>query len=106
MHDLLYETQQQWSSSSDPSLIFNQYAKQLGLNEAQFKKDYASSKVNDRINADVAAGTKLKITGTPTFFVNGKQIQIDNSLAGFQKVIDDAIAKQAASTTAGTPTKQ
>jgi protein-disulfide isomerase len=106
MHDVLYETQEQWSNSSDPSAIFNQYAKQLGLNEAQFKKDYASSVVNDKINADVAAGTKLKITGTPTFFINGKQVQIDNSLAGFQKVLDEAIAKQASSTAAATPAKQ
>lgn len=104
MHDVLYQTQASWSNSSDPSSIFAQYAKQLGINEAQFKKDYASSKVNDTINADLAEGTKLKITGTPSFFVNGKQTQISNDVASFSKVIDAAIAKQPATSSGTTQT--
>lgn len=106
MHDMLYETQESWSSSSDPTKIFDQFAQQLGLNVDQFKKDYGSNKVNDAINADLAEGTKLKITGTPTFFVNGKQTQIDNSVEGFSKVIDAAIAKQAAANKATTTQTQ
>lgn len=94
MHDLLYETQSQWSASSDPTTYFNQFAGQLGLNVTTFKKDYGSTQVNDAINADMAKGTELKITGTPTFFVNDKQTQISNTFESFQKVIDEAIAKQ------------
>ncbi len=94
MHDALYETQDQWASMSDASPFFSQIAKQLGLNLTQFKKDYASSKVNDAINADVAQGNKLNVTGTPTFFLDGKKIEVTQSLASFEKAIDAALASK------------
>jgi len=107
MHDLLYQDQTQWSGASDPTSFFNQYAQELGLNLTQFKADYASTKVNDLINADMAAGTKLNITGTPTFFLDGKQIQVSESVSSFQSLINAEIAKKAgqastAPTSAGT----
>jgi protein-disulfide isomerase len=113
MHDLLYEQQTQWSGASDPTTLFNQYAKALGLNVTQFKADYASSKVNDSINADTAAGNKLKITGTPSFFLDGKQIQVgqaNTSLSAFESLIKAEIAKKAGKTSgpapAASPTSQ
>ena len=98
MHDMLYENQSQWSESSDPTSFFKQYAQQLGLNVTQFQKDYASSQVNDLINADVAAGNKLGVQGTPTFFLNGKQIEVNANAGSFEKQIKDAIAKKSSST--------
>lgn len=109
MHDLLYQENEQyvasngtlktWINSSSPSSYFTKYAQQLGLNVDQFKKDYASSKVNNAINADLAA---FKATGkdeaTPTFFLNGKQVSMADpktgqpSLDQFSKVLDAAIA--------------
>jgi protein-disulfide isomerase len=99
MHDLLYENndpsgQSGWVAASDPTTFFNQYAQQLGLNMTQFKQDFASIKVNDLINADMAEGNRLGIQGTPSFFLDGKQVQISNSVASFEKVIKDAIAKK------------
>lgn len=99
MHDQLYLNQNAWSSVSDPVSTFTQYAKSLGLNTEQFKTDFNSKKVNGAINADIAAGNKLKVSGTPSFFVNGKQIELkdlvdeDNapSLDKFSKAIDAAI---------------
>lgn len=102
MHDLLYETQNQWSTSTGASAVFDTYAQQLGLNVAQFKTDYASSKVNDLINADMAQGNKLGITGTPTFYLDGKQIQINNDPAAFEKLIKAEIAKKAPATSTDT----
>lgn len=78
MHDKLYENQNAWAGSPDPLSMFSTYAKQAGLNVAQFKTDYASSKVNDVINADLSAFDKTgQQHATPTFFLNGKYI--DNS---------------------------
>jgi protein-disulfide isomerase len=94
MHDALYQTQGQWEKMSDASSFFSQLAQQLGLNAAQFKKDYASSKVNDLVNADFAAGNKLNIEGTPTFFLNGKKINVTQDPASFEKAIDAAIASK------------
>src|SRR5581483_5277817 len=36
MHDLLYENQNQWVSSSNPQSYFDTYAKQLGLTMSEF----------------------------------------------------------------------
>lgn len=97
MHDALYEPQdyQGWTVAKDPTLYFNAYAKQLGMNVEKFKTDFASDKVNNLINADSAEGTKLGVTGTPAFFLDGKQVTLANEPAAFEKVIKAEIAKKA-----------
>ncbi|HVC36422.1 MAG TPA: thioredoxin domain-containing protein [Candidatus Dormibacteraeota bacterium] len=99
MHDALYDVSiwQQWTVAADPTAIFDQLAQQLGLNVTQFKQDYGSDKVNSLINADMAAGNKLGINGTPSFFLDGKQIQVANDPAAFQKLIDAEIANHSSS---------
>jgi len=100
MHDVIYENNDPngkagWVAAPDPNTYFDAFAKQIGLNLTQFKTDFASSKVNDLINADLAEGTRLGITGTPTFYINGKKADLGNSIDSFTKVIDAAIAKEA-----------
>jgi protein-disulfide isomerase len=94
MHDLLYDDQSQWADSSNPTQYFQQYARQLGLNLSQFNKDYSSSAVNGAINADMAAGNKLNVQGTPTFFLDGKQIQVTANASSFEAQIKAEIAKK------------
>jgi protein-disulfide isomerase len=103
MHDLLYqenqvyydsnETASTWVSASDPESFFDQYAKQLGLNVNTFESDYASTAVNNTINADMALGNKKGIDATPTFYLDGKQVQFSNTVSAFEKVINAAIVK-------------
>lgn len=95
MYDALYASQAQWSSSNSASQIFEQYASQLKLNISQFKQDYASIAVNNTINADTAAGTKVNVPGTPAYYLDGKPIQVANSVEAFAKVIDAEIAQKA-----------
>jgi len=104
MHDLLYEENQiyynsndtasTWISSSNPLTDFDTYAKQLGLNVSKFNSDYASTEVNNLINADMAKGNKLGVDATPTFYLDGKEIQVDNTVTAFQKQINAAIAQK------------
>jgi protein-disulfide isomerase len=107
MHDALYNPSnwQVWTQGSSPNSAFNQYAQQLGLDVNKFKADFASSKVNDLINADMAEGNRLGITGTPTFYLDGKQVQIANDPTAFQKVIDAELAKKAPKTDSSTQTQ-
>lgn len=94
MHDLLYENQTSWSSDTDPSTTFVGYAKQLGLNESQFRSDMNSSAVSDLINADRQVVQNLGATGTPTFVLNGKKIdKSPTSIDEFKKLLDDELAK-------------
>lgn len=93
MHDLLYERLNLWAQSTNAAQQMEDYATELGINIDQFKTDYQSSEVNGVINADIAAGNELGVTGTPSFFINGQKIDNpDQSLEAFSKVIDEAIA--------------
>lgn len=93
MHDLLYENQPTWEGSDQAQKFFEQYAKQLGLNVEQYKKDAASSKVNNIINADIAEFKKTGATmSTPTFFLNGKKVTLTPDINSFTEILDKAIA--------------
>ena len=91
MYDLLYKNHDTWAAESDPTNTIRGYAQSLGLNMTKYDQDFQSEAVNSEINADIAEGQKLGITGTPTFFVDGKKIDNPKDLASFEKVIDDAI---------------
>jgi protein-disulfide isomerase len=105
MHDLLYaqnivyydsgQKDATWVGATNSELYFIQYATELGLNTTQFQKDYASTTVNNLINADVSAFTKTGLTeATPTFFLNGTQIQPVESIASFESYINAALKQQ------------
>lgn len=97
MHDKLYEDQSGWDSLSgtERSSKFESYAKELGLDVNKFNNDIASSAVTQKINYDVAIGTKINITGTPTFYLNGKML--DSALwsdeAKLKAELDSVISK-------------
>ncbi|MFA7253247.1 MAG: thioredoxin domain-containing protein [Patescibacteria group bacterium] len=46
-----------------------EYAKELGLNENQFKNDLKDMKVIAKVENDTASGTALKIKGTPASYL-------------------------------------
>ncbi|OGL30420.1 hypothetical protein A3F37_00910 [Candidatus Saccharibacteria bacterium RIFCSPHIGHO2_12_FULL_41_12] len=91
-HDLLYENQDSWAQEQSPTPIFEEFAKQLGLNVDQFKKDVASEQISSIINANAKDAQTVGANSTPTFFINGKKITSPKSVEEFQKVIDEALA--------------
>lgn len=92
MHDLLYENQDAWSSSSSPASILQGYAQQLGLNIDQFNTDMNSVAIADIINADVKSGQAAGVSSTPTFFINGKKIDKNpQNLQDFKTLLDEAL---------------
>lgn len=94
MYSKLYGGQDDWKDATPPNKIFEAYAKQLDLDMVKYESDFKSTAVNDTINADLAAGGKLGITGTPGFVLDGKLIENPSSLEEFSKLIDAAIAKK------------
>jgi protein-disulfide isomerase len=92
MYGQLYSTQTAWSSLSDASATFRSYAQSLGLDMTKYDADVKSEATNGILNADIAEGTKLDVTGTPTFFIEGKKIENPRDAESFYKLIDEAIA--------------
>lgn len=93
MHDLLFEKQDEWAKAANVQLMFESYAKLLGISVEQFKTDWASQEVKDLVRAQRLNATKLGLQGTPSFFVNGEQIQNPRSVEAFKAIINDALKK-------------
>lgn len=89
MHDKLYEKQSEWSDLSDPAPKYLEYAKALGMNADQLKTDAATAEISKLISRDMEDGNALGVSGTPTFFVNGKQIA-NNDYNSLKAAIDAA----------------
>ncbi|MEK7193079.1 MAG: thioredoxin domain-containing protein [Patescibacteria group bacterium] len=87
MHDLLFENQSDWSTSSEVGSLIDGYAKEIGLDLAQFKSDVESKEVADKVEKDYQSGVASKVSGTPTFFLNGKKIENPQSYDQFKAVI-------------------
>ena len=60
---------------------------------SQFKKDYTSQKVIDIINSQAALGEAFDLKGTPSFFVNGVQVDTDKGSDSIITAIDKALAQ-------------
>lgn len=74
MHAMIYENQQVWKDQFDVRPIFENYATQLGLDIARFNRDLGSATVQQRILQDGKRGTSMGVKGTPTVFLNGREV--------------------------------
>lgn len=104
MHDALYANQDpngQTGWVADSGDVLNDYyvkfASGVGVKDiSKFKSDFASSAVNDTINADIAAFNKTGLEeSTPTFILDGQQIHPGYKVEDFQKAFDAAIVAKA-----------
>ena len=102
MHDLLFDNQKSWGEKQSPDpAIFEGYAKQVGLNMDQYKIDVKSKEVSDRVNRDKNSGTKIGVSGTPSFYLNGEKIPNPKSPEDFKTFIQAAILKVPKQTSEG-----
>jgi protein-disulfide isomerase len=74
MHDMLYDNQKEWSESMEPRVQFDSYATRLGLDVQRFKADMERQELAERVKADLLRGNSLGVKGTPTVFINGREI--------------------------------
>jgi protein-disulfide isomerase len=69
------------------------YANEIGLDVDQYKSDVSSSSVRKVIDADLAMARKLGVSGTPSFFINGRFLSGAQPYGSFARVIDEVLAK-------------
>jgi protein-disulfide isomerase len=88
MHEKLFANQKQLSDAK-----VEEIAKELGLNMEQFDPDLKDPEMQARIDRDLKNGQQANVRGTPTIFLNGKQLN-QRSLPGFQQAIDAELKKK------------
>ncbi len=72
--------------------VIESIAKKLGLDLEQFKKDMDSEKVKKQLNTDINDANKADVGGTPTLFVNGRQVK-NRGLQPIQEMIDQELQR-------------
>ena len=87
MHDLLYEHQNEWKKEFNVRPIFEGYAKQIGIDVERYKRDMNGDLVAQRIFQDGKRGHSLGVKGTPTVFINGREVPFENLPAEKLRVV-------------------
>jgi protein-disulfide isomerase len=77
MHDLIYENQSAWKDLFDVREVFERYATQIGLDLNRFRRDLRSQIVEQRIFLDGKRAHSLGVQGTPTVFLNGREVPFE-----------------------------
>jgi protein-disulfide isomerase len=78
MHDMIYENQKTWHEAFDVRPIFEGYATTIGLNLEQFRRDSTGEIVERRIFLDGKRAHDLGVKGTPTVFLNGREVPFES----------------------------
>ena len=86
MHDLIFANQREMSEAK-----YLEYAEQIGLDMDRFNRDVAAADVKAKVDADAAEASKLGVTGTPGFFVNGRFLSGAQPFASFKVLIDEEL---------------
>jgi protein-disulfide isomerase len=91
MHDILFEKQAEWSEGSDAKDKLVGYAGDIGLNVSTFTSCYDDGTHNAAIDAAVAYAQSVGANGTPTFYIEGKQLVGAQPYSAFQTALDEAL---------------
>jgi protein-disulfide isomerase len=88
MHDRIFANQRDLSAETLAG-----YAREIGLDMDQFARDIEAEDVKKRIDSDMQQASKLGVTGTPSFFINGRYLSGAQPFPNFKRLIDEAIEK-------------
>ncbi|HEX3249266.1 MAG TPA: thioredoxin domain-containing protein [Pyrinomonadaceae bacterium] len=92
MHDVIYDRQASWKGQFDVRGVFEGYAKEIGLDVDRYNRDVGSDLVQQRIFQDGKRGHSLGVKGTPTVFMNGREVPFESLPADkFRVVIQEEI---------------
>jgi len=95
-HEMLFE----WGSSSSTSAqspnltreTLDKYAQKVGLNLSRFKNALDNKEYAQKVDTDIKLGVDVKVSGTPTLFINGERVKNPADYESVAKSIDSALA--------------
>jgi protein-disulfide isomerase len=87
-HDVLY--------ANSPRANFDElktYAKSIGLDLTSFDQCFSRRKHKTAVEKDSEEGSRLGLTGTPAFFINGRELSGAQPVEAFAQIIDEELAR-------------
>jgi len=94
-HDKLFEDQQVWASpTASTEEYYTNLAVELGLDLEDWDQCRNSRDARQAVQADVDEGFDRGVTGTPTFFVNGEQVETPASVFAWINLIEQELEKK------------
>ena len=73
------------------------------MNVSIFEQCFASGKHGSEVDKDVAQATALGVTGTPSFFINGRPLSGAQPYERFVGIINDELARSGRKSTGQAP---
>jgi len=87
-HDLIFKNQ-----DSLATIDYLKLSEELKMNVSDFKNCLDSKKYNQKIQNDYNLGSAIGVSGTPTFFINGRKIVGAQPYTIFKNIIDQELNK-------------
>lgn len=89
-HDLVYENQSSGNSGGYTEESLTALAEEAGLDVERFRSDLEDARYESVVQADFREGQDRGISGTPTFYINGRVIVGLQPLETFERAIEEA----------------
>jgi protein-disulfide isomerase len=87
-HDALYAKAPKLSPKDLKS-----YAKEVELDVDAFERCFDTGRFKAIVQRDLMEGAQLGLTGTPTFFINGREVSGNQPLNAFLAIIDEELER-------------
>jgi len=88
-HDRLFADQGKLSNDD-----LKRTAAELGMDAGKFNACFDSHKYQARVEADVRAGNEAGVSGTPSFFINGRMLTGAQPFEAFKRTIDEELERK------------
>jgi protein-disulfide isomerase len=93
-HDLLFAKQGNENGGTFTKENLIKYAQELKLDATKFDPCLNNDQTLERVKADTLEGRNAGVSGTPTFFINGKPLVGAQPIEAFKQVLDPLLAGQ------------
>src|SRR5262245_16375256 len=88
MHDELFKISKNLSMDEIKKVV-----EKLGLDMKKFEADLNSPEVDKLVKDDMAVAAATDVSGTPTFFINGRRV-MNRSVDGMKAMVEEDLKKK------------
>lgn len=97
MQGMLFNNQKTWTDDPNFKQVWKGYAQKIGLDITKWEGDIAGLAARGRVDADKQRGRAIGLTGTPSLFINGNAVKLEDmqEVDKLKALIDAELAKAA-----------